>query len=234
MVSVGVDQAVRLSTFKYLLTMQRISWKSVRQDMVSGLLGGSVPVGLGGDVCKSVKGFEFHPLTVENLREIVVKLKRSRVAWVMERVADFEYELPIPEGMPDLPGHFHETWLNRWRMMIDFGYHCKKRLFKVSIVKYQVNLPSRLAVYRRSRRELCMYRMDTSKEDFDKDEFLYHLRDALGMCMVKIKHHLPTCTKIVNQWQGSYKYMCGTPVKFKGAMCYHCRGMHLKRKYESL
>lgn len=203
-------------------------WTQLRQDMVEQILGGKTKC-LAKDIASHVTKYEYHPLSVRDLKEAVQPLKQAKKAWKQVRMAEFEFDLPIPK-MPAPPEGQRS---NRWRVMIYFRYHATKNIFKVEMWKHAMEQYDRYKTYDFSRQYYIFSRKDTTKKDLDSDTFLYYLRDMMGTYFTKLKK-TQVCGRIKDNWHGTHKILCGGTVHTKGAMCTSCRNKHLKRKFEDI
>lgn len=203
-------------------------WSQLRKDMVEQILGDKTQC-IAKDVLSHVTKYEYHPMGVQDLKEAVQPLKQAKKSWKQSRIGDFEFELPIPE-MPAPPEGQRS---NSWRVMIYFMYHPTKNIFKVEMYKHAASVYNRYSTYNSSRQVYKFSRKDTTKEDLDTDTFLYYLRDMMGIYFTKLKH-ARVCGRLVDNWNKSYKLLCGYNVKTKGAMCQECRNKHLKRKFNTI
>lgn len=201
-------------------------WSQLRAQMVKQILGDETQC-LAKDL--KVTDYEYHPMSVQDLKEAVQPLKYAKKSWKQSRMADFEYDMPIPE-MPPLPDHYTEPRSNHWRVLVYFMYHPTKKIFKVEMWKHACRKPRSVETFDFSRQDCRFSRNSTTKEDLDSDTFLYYLRDMMGKHFVKLKQ-TQVCGKIKDNWNGCHKIMCGYSVKIKGAMCQDCRNKHLKRKF---
>jgi hypothetical protein len=179
------------------------------------------------DVLSHVTKYEYHPLSVQDLKEAVQPLKHAKKSWKQSRIGDFEFELPIPE----LPPEGQRS--NSWRVMIYFMYHPTKNIFKVEMYKHAMSVYEKYPTYNSSRQVYKFSRKGTTKEDLDTDTFLYYLRDMMGIYFTKLKH-TQVCGRLVDNYSKTYKLLCGYNVKTKGAMCQECRNKHLKRKFNDI
>lgn len=204
-------------------------WSQLRAQMVKQILGDETQC-LAKDL--KVTDYEYHPMSVQDLKEAVQPLKYAKKSWKQSRMADFEYDMPIPE-MPPLPDHYTEPRSNHWRVLVYFMYHPTKKIFKVEMWKHACRKARSVETFNFSRHEYKFSRRDTTKEDLDSDTFLYYLRDMMGKFFIKLKQ-TQVCGKIKDNWNGCHKVMCGYTVKFKGAMCQDCRNKHLKRKFKCI
>ena len=204
-------------------------WSQLRAQMVEQILGDESEC-LAKDL--KVTDYEYHPLSVKDLKEAIQPLKKAKKSWKQIRMADFEYDMPIPE-MPPLPDHYTEPRSNHWRVLVYFMYHPTKKIFKVEMWKHACRKPRSVETFNFSRHEYKFSRRDTTKEDLDSDTFLYYLRDMMGKFFIKLKQ-TQVCGKIKDNWNGCHKVMCGYIVKIKGAMCQDCRSKHLKRKFKHI
>ena len=127
--------------------------------------------------CIACHQVQYHPLSVQDLKEAVQPLKQANKAWKQVRMAEFEFDLPIPK-MPPLPEHYANPRSNRWRVMIYFI--ATKKIFKVEMWKHALEQYDRYATYDFSRQQYKFSRKNTSMEDLDSDTFLYYLRDMMG------------------------------------------------------
>lgn len=203
-------------------------WSQLRKDMVEQILGDNTQC-LAKDVASHVTKYEFHPMSVRDLKEAVQPLKQANKAWKQVRMAEFEFDLPIPQMPPPPEGQRS----NRWRVMIYFMYHATKNIFKVEMWKHALEQHDKYATYDYSRQYYFFSRKDTTKEDLDSDTFLYYLRDMMGVYFTKLKQ-IQVCGRIKDNWNETYKLLCGGTVKTQGAMCGCCRNKHLKRKFNQI
>lgn len=199
-------------------------WSQLRKDMVEQILGDKC---LDIDVLSHVTKYEYHPMGVQDLKEAVQPLKQAKKSWKQARIGDFEFDMPIPE-MPAPPERS-----NHWNVMIYFMYHPIKKIFKVEMYKHATSVYEKYSTYTSSRQVYKFSRKGTTKEDLDTDTFLYYLRDMMGIYFTKLKQ-LQVCGRLVDNWNGTCKLMCGSNVKTKGAMCQYCRNKHLKRKFNTI
>lgn len=213
------------------VTSQRNMWSQLRQDLVEQILGDKTQC-IAKDVVSHVTKYEFHPMSVRDLKEAVQPLKQANKAWKQVRMAEFEFDLPVPK-MPPLPEHYANPRSNRWRVMIYFMYHAKKKIFKVEMYKHALEQYDRYATYDYSRQQYKFSRKNTYMEDLDSDTFLYYLRDMMGKYFTKLKK-TQVCGRIKDNWNGTHKIMCGSTVHTQGAMCGCCRNKHLKRKFNQI
>lgn len=206
-------------------------WSQLRHELVEQILGDNTQC-LAKHIASQVTQYEFHPMSVQDLKEAVQPLKKAKKSWKQYRMAEFEFDLPIPK-MPPLPEHYDNPRSNKWRVMIFFMYHATKKIFKVEMFKYALDQYERYSTYNYSRQEYKFSRKNTSKEDLDSDTFLYYLRDMMGKYLTKLKK-TQLCGRIKDNWNGSYKIMCGSTVHTQGAMCGDCRNKQLKRKFNQI
>lgn len=198
-------------------------WSQLRKDMVEQILGDKC---LAIDVVSHVTKYEYHPLSVQDLKEAVQPLKQAKKSWKQARIGDFEFDMPIPKMLPPERS-------NHWNVMIYFMYHPTKKIFKVEMYKDAMSVYERYSTYTSSRHVYQFSRKGTTKEDLDSDTFLYYLRDMMGIYFTKLKH-ASVCGRLVDNWDRTYKLLCGSNVKTKGAMCQECRNKHLKRKFNTI
>lgn len=206
-------------------------WSQLRAQMVEQLLWDETEC-LAKHVTSHVTKFEYHPLSVQDLKEAVQCLKKAKKSWKQYRMAEFEFDMPIPE-MPALPEQYTETRSNRWTFIVYFMYNPTKKIFKVEMWKHATRQAMTVSTFDFSRQEYKFSRRDTTKEDLDSDTFLYYLRDMMGKYFVKLKQ-TQVCGRIKDNWNGCHKVMCGYSVEIKGAMCQACRNKHLKRKFKHM
>lgn len=209
------------TTAVHTAEVQRKKWETVRVDLVSHLLGEGVP-SVGGDIASCVTKFEWHPLSVQDLGDVLSRLKASS-AWSTAEVASFEFELPVP----DLDG----LRTNAWSLRVAFAYSSRKRVFKVEMFRQSLKSLHVMETYDDSRWFLCFRRSDTDLSDFKSRRFLYRLRDKMGVWLKRMQRPM-VCGSVVKSWNERYDVLCGENVRVQGAMCYHCRSLSLKRKFE--
>ena len=75
-------------------------WSQLRQEMVEQILGDNTQC-LAKHIASQVTQYEFHPMSVQDLKEAVQPLKKAKKSWKQFRMAEFEYDLPIPEILPE-------------------------------------------------------------------------------------------------------------------------------------
>ena len=154
-------------------------WSQLRKEMVEQILGDKTQC-IAKDILSHVTKYEYHPLSVQDLKEAVQPLKQAKKCWKQVRIGEFEFDLPIPE-MPPLPDHYTEPRSNTWRVMIWVMYHATKKIFKVEMYKHAIGAYQRYSTYTSSRQQYKFSRKNTTKEDLDTDIFLYYLRDMMGI-----------------------------------------------------
>lgn len=206
-------------------------WSQLRAQVVEQILGDETDC-VAKHVVSQVSQYEYHPLSIQDLKEAVQPLKQAKKAWKQVRIGSFEFELPVPK-MPPLPEHFTETRSNDWKVQIYFMYHATKKIFKVEMYKHATCQYDSYATFNFSRKQIKFSRKGTSKKDLESDTFLYYLRDMMGIYFTKLKK-TQVCGRIIDSWNGTFKVLCGFNVKTKGAMCGSCRNKHLKRKFNQI
>lgn len=141
-------------------------------------------------------------------------------------ILSFSYDDPIPD-LPEAP-----LRSNKWRITIYFHY-TKKKTFKLIIRKTNQTVSGSTFSYSTVDESITIVRKDTSKEDLQSNQFLYYLRDLIGVNLKRIKE-VALCESLVYIHDYSYQLLCGNGVKVKGADCYYCRGRKLKRKFKDI
>ena len=172
-------------------------WSQLRKDMVEQILGDKC---LDIDVVSHVTKYEYHPLSIQDLKEAVQPLKQAKKSWKQARIGDFEFDLPIPD-------FFTDERSNKWNVMIYFMYHPTKNIFKVEMYKHATSVYEKYSTYTSSRQVYKFSRKDTTKEDLDSDTFLYYLRDMMGIYFTKLKH-ARVCGRLVDNYNWTYKLLC--------------------------
>lgn len=198
-----------------------IVWTDLRTDMIKHLIQGKHDITSAAEqLTTQVNKFQFHPLTIEDIKDAMPTSNQKT------SILSFSYDDPIPD-LPEAP-----LRSNKWRITIYFHY-TKKKTFKLIIQKTNQSVSGSTFSYSTVDESITTVRKDTSKEDLQSNQFLYYLRDLIGVNLKRIKE-VALCESLVYIHDYSYQLLCGNGVKVKGADCYYCRGRKLKRKFKDV
>lgn len=199
-------------------------WQSLRSDILRIILGEKIE-GEARDIYLHITKYECHPVSITHLKHSMHILTTRQRGWVKQMFFNFRYDMPVPDA-------FGPNYSNRWNLEVQFHYHRKRQLFKIFMKRTAWSHATKTPLFGASTAHHWVSRKDTSVEDLFSDTFIYMLRDKLGVYLTKLKY-TPCCLG-PRTFGRNTQHLCGTRVFSKGAFCYHCRQVHLKRKFEEI